>query len=271
MKQITLPPGVLNYLDEGAGTPLLLLHGNPGDHRDFDAIRPRLSARFRVIAPDWPGYGQTPVPDDPRNSSAMRIGTLFREFVEALQLPPAILVGNSVGGYASMCLALAAPQRVRALALVSPGGFTPHNFLTRAFCRLKGTEWFTAFTNLRFARLYLHRRNDWVQQILDRAAREQAGPMQVQINAAIWRSFVAPEHDLRIRGREIRLPTWLSFGLFDPLIPANKDCRAASRTLPGAEYHVFRTGHIPFAEAPEEFMDKLQPFLDRVTVDNRGS
>jgi pimeloyl-ACP methyl ester carboxylesterase len=91
------------------------------------------------------------------------------------------------------------------------------------------------------------------------------------INAAIWRSFVAPEHDLRIRGREIRLPTWLSFGLFDPLIPANKDCRAASRTLPGAEYHVFRTGHIPFAEAPEEFMDKLQPFLDRVTVDNRGS
>ncbi len=54
-------------------------------------------------------------------------------------------------------------------------------------------------------------------------------------------------------------------------IAGNKDCRAASRTLPGAEYHVFRTGHIPFAEAPEEFMDKLQPFLDRVTVDNRGS
>jgi pimeloyl-ACP methyl ester carboxylesterase len=265
MAMLELPDASLHYVDEGAGPPLVLLHANPGDHRDFDAIRPWLRVRCRVLALDWPGYGASPAPADPRASSAMRCAGLLRQFVEALELPPVILLGNSVGGYAAVRLALDAPERVRALALVSPGGFTPHNALTRAFCRLKGTEAFTRFSNPWFARLYLRRRNRWVAEILERAAGEQSGAEQVSINAATWRSFVAPEHDLRAAASKLKLPTWLAFGRHDPLIPASRDGATAAASLPGAEFQVFDTGHMPFAEAPDAFMARLAPFLDRVT------
>lgn len=52
----------------GEGPPLLLLHANPGDHRDYDAVIPALAARFRVIALDWPGYGAS-MPPSPRCQS----------------------------------------------------------------------------------------------------------------------------------------------------------------------------------------------------------
>ena len=50
----------------GRGRPLLLLHANPGDSRDYEAVVPALSGMFRVHALDWPGYGLSAAncPDD---------------------------------------------------------------------------------------------------------------------------------------------------------------------------------------------------------------
>src|SRR5688572_25146781 len=143
METVRLPSGSLAVRQDGVGPPLFLLTANPGDHRDYDAIRPALSRRFRVVAVDWPGYGRAPPLPDPRAASAMRFADLLRELAAHLALGPAVVIGNSVGGYAAVRLALDVPDAVCALALISPGGFTPHNAFTRSFCRLKGTESFT--------------------------------------------------------------------------------------------------------------------------------
>ena len=55
MPEIQLSCGTVHYSESGAGTPMLLLHANPGDARDFEAVIPALSQRYRVIAMDWPG------------------------------------------------------------------------------------------------------------------------------------------------------------------------------------------------------------------------
>lgn len=264
MEILPLPSGPLAIRQDGSGPPLFLLSANPGDHRDFDAIRPALAERYRIVGVDWPGYGQSPAPADPRTASAMLFGRLLREAMEHLDLGPAILVGNSVGGNASVRQALDVPSSVRALVLVSPGGFTPHNAMSRGFCRVKGNEAVTRVTTPLLARLYLRKRNDLVRQILARAAGEQGSPAAVAVNAAVWRSFVDPAHDLRERARKVGVPTWLAFGQHDPIIPASKDGRVAAATIPGAEMHVFGTGHMPFAEDPDAFLAALLPFLDRV-------
>ena len=264
MELLVLPSGTLAHRADGAGPALLLLSANPGDHRDFDAIRPALSRRFRVHSFDWPGYGANPAPADPASASAMGFARLLREAVKRLKPGPAVVLGNSVGGYAAVRLALDEPDAVRALALVSPGGFTPHNAFTRAFCRLKGTEGFTRFSSGWFAAWYLKRRTPLVAQILARAAGEQATPSAVAVNAAVWRSFVDPEHDLRTRAAHLRVPTWLAFGRHDPVIPAKTDGRVAASTIPGAAMTVFDTGHMPFAEEPETFLASLDRFLDRL-------
>jgi pimeloyl-ACP methyl ester carboxylesterase len=51
-----------------------------------------------------------------------------------------LIIGNSLGGNVAARLAIESRAKVRGLVLVSPGGFTPHNPITRAFCRLQGSR-----------------------------------------------------------------------------------------------------------------------------------
>jgi pimeloyl-ACP methyl ester carboxylesterase len=65
--------------------PLLLLHANPGDSRDFEAIAPSLSRHFRTIAIDWPGYGASHA-RSPELLSAMAYADCLEDVVSALQV-----------------------------------------------------------------------------------------------------------------------------------------------------------------------------------------
>ncbi len=105
MHTLTTRVGRVAYEEQGTGVPLVLLHANPGDHRDYDSILPVLSSQYRTIAVDWPGYGQSPSPQNPRSASAMLMADVLEDIVAELDLEQAIFLGNSVGGYAAARLA----------------------------------------------------------------------------------------------------------------------------------------------------------------------
>src|SRR5262245_44314562 len=121
MQKIQTRFGAVAYDEQGRGTPLVLLHANPGEHNAFDSILPLLSRHYRTIALDWPGYGESTPFDPPDAASAMRFADVLEEVVAELDLPPAIFLGNSVGGYAVARLAITQPERVSALILVDSG------------------------------------------------------------------------------------------------------------------------------------------------------
>lgn len=261
MPSVRLSSGEVHYVEHGHGTPLLLLSANPGDARDFDAVIPALAQRHRVLALDWPGYGQSEPPAQPESWSALHFYAVVREFLTALELPPALLVGNSVGGNVAARLAIESPERVRGLVLVSPGGFTAHNMVTRTFCRLMGSRF--ALPPRRWAQLYLHRRTPATMVMLQRAAGLQSAPAALALNRAVWRSFADPAHDLREAAKRIRAPTLLIFGRRDPAISARSDGRIAARAIAHAQSVVMDCGHAPFAEIPDAFLAETLPFLDR--------
>lgn len=263
MPTLALQHATVHYESAGQGQPLLLLHANPGDSRDFAGVLPKLCEQYRVITLDWPGYGRSPAAQEPAASSAMFFAELLQQFVQALELEGALVIGNSVGGYAAVRLALDRPAAVRALVLVSPGGFTPHNFITRGFCRFQGSAF--SLPPALLARLYLKQDSAISRAMKARAAGEQSQPVAKAINRAVWRSFAQPEHDLRERAKALTQPTLLVFGRYDPLIPAHKDGREAARSLPGARCEVMVTGHAPFAETPEDFLDLALPFLEQAS------
>ena len=140
MPIVTRSSGELHYIEYGRGVPLVLLHANPGDSRDFDAIMPALAQHYRVLALDWPGYGASAMPPAGTVVNARFFYDALCEFLAALALPPALIIGNSLGGNVAARLAIESRAKVRGLVLVSPGGFTPHNPITRAFCRLQGSR-----------------------------------------------------------------------------------------------------------------------------------
>lgn len=270
MSQHFLEPLQLSYRVDGSGPALILLSANPGDSRDFDAVVPQLAQRFQLIRPDWPGHGGSPAPQPPSRAGAGYFLECFSRFMDALGIRRAHLLGNSVGGNVAVRYALQQPQRVASLILVSPGGFTDHNAVSRGFCRLQGQVWFKRLLGDRFTRFYLRARNPWTQAMIGRAGGEQASAAAWQVNAAVWRSFLDPQHDLRQAAAALRVPALVVSGRHDPVIPAHKDGRSAARVIPGARQVVLDSGHAPFAEVPEQFLAAVVPFWNDTGNDAAG-
>ncbi|PPE73618.1 alpha/beta hydrolase [Solimonas fluminis] len=262
MKQVQTRVGPLAYAEQGSGLPLVLLHSAGHDHHDFDAILPSLAERHRVIALDWPGFGESPAPQPPASLSASLVGEVLEDAVAALGLERAVFLGNSVGGMAAARLAARQPQRVRGLVLVSSGGFTPMNAVTRAFCRVQGREWVRRHTGRWFARAYLRRRNSHTAAILQRFDATHARPATLAAHAALWRSFAEDASSVIEQARGIRCPTLLAWGRHDPVSRRGVEGRCAREAIAGARYVEFDTGHMPFAEDPPAFLRELLPFLE---------
>jgi pimeloyl-ACP methyl ester carboxylesterase len=101
--------------------PTVLLHGLGSAATSFAPLLRRLQADVRrVVAPDYPGHGFSPTAASPLTARALidSVSTVL----DALLDEPAIVVGNSLGGAVALRYALARPDRVRALVLVSPAG-----------------------------------------------------------------------------------------------------------------------------------------------------
>jgi pimeloyl-ACP methyl ester carboxylesterase len=118
------PLGRMHVYDTPGRGPLpttVLLHGLSSSATPFGPVLARLRPHVRrVIAPDYPGHGFTPPPAGPLTPDDL-LGAVTG-VLDALLDEPAILVGNSMGGLLALHYAIARPERVRALVLVSPGG-----------------------------------------------------------------------------------------------------------------------------------------------------
>jgi pimeloyl-ACP methyl ester carboxylesterase len=252
--------GRVAYERAGSGTPLLLLHANPGDHRDFAAVQPALAERFTTIGLDWPGYGESDAPVPASAATAMLYADVLSEFVDELGLGDIRLIGNSVGGYAAASLAIARPDQVAALVLVNSGGFTAHTPFTRLFCRLMGREAINRRASGPLARAYLRRRTETVREMRKRARGTE--PTRTAVQAGVWRSFTHADHDLRDRASAITAPTLIIWGRWDPILPLILDGRQARKAIPEARFVRARTGHAAFAEQPDIFLGEAGPFLE---------
>ena len=260
MPLVKLSTGTVHYSEGGQGAPIVLLHANPGEGMDFEAVVPALAKNYRVLALDWPGFGQSDMPQHPEAVTISLFDKVLREFIAELGLPPAFFIGNSVGGNVAARLAIESPDLVRGLVLVAPGGFTPHNFFTRTFCRFQGSRF--AFTPYRWAKTYLKGRTETTRAMLQRASTVQALPERVALNRALWRNFLKPEHDLRGRAHKIVTPVLFIFGEQDPAIPAKKDGEVAKKCVPSAQFVTLPCAHEAFAEVPDLFIAQVLPFLE---------
>ena len=95
---------------------LLLLHGFPSSSRMYEPLFARLSGRYRLIAPDYPGFGHSDWPDPKAFAYTFnRIAEIMDRFTEALGLSRYALYLQDYGGPVGFRMALAHPERVQAL------------------------------------------------------------------------------------------------------------------------------------------------------------
>lgn len=257
--------GEISYCVRGSGPTVVLLHAALHDRHDYEGIATELAQRFRVIAVDWPGCGDSPPPANPAEITAPLLADGLEDLVHHLGGDRVIVVGNSVGGFAAARLATRHPDRVAGLVLVNTGGFLPRDPGTRALCRILGTPAVARRALPGFIRLYTQARNDLMRGVRDRATTRANTPSGSRMAAALWRSFGTDAHDLRPLSSALTTPTLIVWGSRDTAIPLPVG-RATRKHLPHAEFKTMPTGHVPFAAAPEDFLAIVHPFLDRVAL-----
>ena len=122
-KTVTVEGSELFYRDLGVGTPVLLLHGFAEDGAVWDEVAKRLSTTCRVLIPDLPGSGRSPLPgngqpDQPAGEVSMEsLATALRELLDKEGIERCVLIGHSMGGYITLAFAESDPERVWAFGL----------------------------------------------------------------------------------------------------------------------------------------------------------
>jgi pimeloyl-ACP methyl ester carboxylesterase len=260
----------VNVVDVGSGPVVLLVHGLGANWQNWLTTVPELvGAGHRVIALDLPGFGHSEMPAG--GISIPGYGRTLGAVLDARGVRgPVAVVGSSMGGLVAAELAIATPERVERLALVSAAALWNERLrarplvtaskVTRLYAPLVASGWEV------IARLPRLRREALRSAGLRNTAAISA-PLAYELLSGVGKpGFVdalQALYDYRIRDRlpEIACPTLVVWGADDPIVPL-RHAFEYEALIPGARVTVFRrTGHAPMLEQPERFNAALLEFL----------
>lgn len=234
----------------GEGPAVFCTHGYQASRRMWEPQRSGLDSRYRVISWDLRGHGESGVPDDPAQySHDLLLGDMLA-LLKHLDVSEAVLVGHSLGGFASLRFYLEHPEMVRALVLFGSGpGFRDHE------ARAKWNE-----TAERYAQ-GMEKRG---LEVLQRAGPEvsTAAHRSAQALAHASRGMLA-QQDSRVMDAitDIAVPTLVVVGSEDKRFFGSSEYMA--RKIPGARLAVIEGGaHAVNMEKPEEFNRVVLEFFD---------
>jgi pimeloyl-ACP methyl ester carboxylesterase len=259
--------------DDGADVQtLVFVHGLSGCWANWLEQLPEFASERRVIALDLPGFGASPLPDG--EISIARYGRLLDSLLDQLGVDAAAVVGSSMGGFIASELAIAFPQRVERLVLVSAAGITTHSHpgATRAVPTMRRLEriilmsgaWAASKSDAFASRARL--RDVTLNLVMRHPSRLPAALAAEQIRGAGKPGFIpalAATIDYAVRERlpEIACPTLIVWGGSDRVIPV-ADADVFAELVPDSRLVIFEdTGHLSMLERPAAFNSLLRDFL----------
>jgi pimeloyl-ACP methyl ester carboxylesterase len=263
----------VSYLEAGDGPLLLLIHGMAGTARNWDAVIEPLAFHSTVIAPDFPGHGESAPGGGDYSLGSLASG--LRDLMISLGHDRATLVGHSLGGGVALQFTYQFPEMVERLVLVSSGGLGPEVGMVLRAAALPGADLFIRSTAAPGATAA-----SWITGALGKVGlRPNADLAEVgRAYASLAdtdrrKAFLSTLHAVvDTDGQRVAaldrlylaeaLPVLIVWGERDPIIPVAHG-RAAHAQLPGSRLEVFpEAGHIPMLESPGRFAAVLQRFLD---------
>lgn len=262
----------LNTIVLGSGPPLVFVHGLSGSWPNWLEQMAAFAGERRVVAMDLPGFGHSPMPR--REISIAGYARILEGLFDALEIDAAAVVGNSMGGFIAAELAIAVPQRVERLVLVSAAGLSTYRnpAVARALPTMQRIERAMATTGA-----WLASRSETVARrprlreatlglVVRHPSRLDGALAAEQLRGAGKPGFMAAlesilGYEVRQRLPEIACPTLIVWGDRDRLIDVG-DADLFEQLIPDSRKVIFEdTGHMAMLEQPERFNPLLRGFL----------
>jgi pimeloyl-ACP methyl ester carboxylesterase/DNA-binding response OmpR family regulator/GAF domain-containing protein len=255
------------------GRLLLLIHGWSSSWYALSPLLSTLSDRYRCVAVDLPGFGESPPLKERASIAAYAdlLAELIRQLSPGL---PAVLVGHSMGGMTSVTLALRHPELVERMALLCPTisgrlstwintAIYPITWLERS--RVAGgivarlEPYMLRVTDRLMRPASFAERTDISEADYHRLRADARRPGQGRVRAECF--WAMRENDLQGRLGGIAHPTMVIWGMEDNTVPL-RDASAIADEWPGAQLQVLpKAGHWPQFETPEITRRHIRSFL----------
>jgi pimeloyl-ACP methyl ester carboxylesterase len=254
---------------------LLLLHGFPSSSRMFEPLFARLSGRYHLVAPDYPGFGHSDWPEAKKFAYTFdHIAEIMTRFTEVLGLSRYTLYMQDYGSPVGFRMALAHPDRVTALIVQNA---VAHNEGLGEAWKARRAFWAdreahesarrTDSVSLQSTRkrhvgsdpnLERYDPDLWTDES---AFLSQAGQADIQSDLFYdYRTNVEayPKWQAWMRARQPRL--LVVWGKYDPSFDISEP-EAYRRDVPGAEVHMLDAGHFALDTAADEIADLIRSFI----------
>jgi len=292
MAALDVPRSVHRYVEvdglrifyRETGTPgaptMLLLHGFPSASHQFRRLIDALGRRYRLIAPDYPGFGYSDAPDSTSTGGGFsytfeRLADVIEGFCEQLELSRFVAYVFDFGGPVGMRLAARHPEWIAGLVVQNANAYEEGlSEMARGLANLRGIvdgdadKVRTALTLAATRGQYLKGVSDpdaiapdgWT---LDQHFLDLPGRKQVQVDLAFdYHTNIARYPQWQAWLREHQPPTLVLWGREDPFF-VEAGAHAYRRDLPDAELRLFDTGHFALEENLPEMAGLIAGFLDR--------
>jgi len=271
--QLEVPAGdmTLSTYVLGEGPPIVMLHGLGGTKISMLPLVPALAPYHRLVIPDLPGHGESDKPVSTEYTPRSYARTI-RKLMDALDVPRAIVIGNSLGGRVALEMAIRSPDRIRALGLLAPAvpGFRVRYIL--GFTRVIPTE---------VGAVPFPMRERWMKAAVRRLLGDPSKMPESGYDTAaeefirIYRTpqarmafFDSLRHILTespkpfwAHMRRVRVPVQIVWGTSDRLVPVRLAPKLAAE-LPDARLLILpRVGHVPQFEATAQTTEALTTFI----------
>jgi pimeloyl-ACP methyl ester carboxylesterase len=263
----------LHHLDWGnvGGTPVVLLHGIRLHAHCWNDFSRRFRDQFHILALDARGHGDSEWSDE-QDYHLHSYYEDLRGVMDARELPPAIVIGHSLGARTAMLYAYLHPERVRQLVLVDMGAGLPQTVDSADFSRVTQTPPPQDFSSQDEA-------SDYLAEILSRAPREMIeesvrhGMRPMPSGRYGWKYDPAlggrpqprpreREWDLWEAIKAIACPTLLVHGAESKVVSSEIAGRMAEEMGDCRLERIERAGHALFTEQPTAFAESVARFLN---------
>jgi pimeloyl-ACP methyl ester carboxylesterase len=279
-KTVTVDGLELFYREAGPkdAPTVLLLHGFPSSSRMFDTLMPLLADRYHLVAPDYPGFGQSAAPPADQFAYTFdHLADVVGKFTDALELKRYVLFIQDYGGPIGFRLALAHPERVAGIvvqnAVASEDGLGPAWDIRKAFWKDRAAyedKIIPGFLSLDGAKIRhlgaspnpeRYNPDLWLDEY---AHLSRPGQRQIQLDL-FWsyQTNVAAYPSWQAWLRQHKPPMLVVWGRYDPSF-AVAGAAAYQKAAPDAEVHLLDAGHFALDEKLDEIAGLVRAFLDRL-------
>jgi len=259
MPQLNISGQTISYEERGRGLPLVLVHGFPLDNRIWEAQLSALSDKYRVIAPDLPGFGKS---QPPKPFTMESLADSLHAFLSQIKALPFALAGLSMGGYMSFAYERKYPTDLKALILVdtkaeadTPDGKTGRNKMIET-ARTSGSPAIAAAMMPKMlSPQSLQSRPQLVQQV--KTIMEACPAQTIEYALAAMRD----RNDFRDCCPSVAIPTLIIVGDADAITPPAV-AESMNKSIPHSKLNLIKgAGHLSTMEQPEQVNQAMRQFL----------